>query len=85
MWDLSVPKRGGTALVSPLSTGELSLTSGNSKVEFVCPARTPAKRPTPNRTETKETLLVLHLPKEMEEGLTLGSVRTGVADMVHSI
>lgn len=85
MWNLSVPMRDYTNLgLSPFH-GELSPTSGISKVEFVCPARTLAKYPTPNREQTRETPLILHLSKEMEEGLSIGSMHTGVEDVVHSI
>lgn len=69
-------------MVFPLSMGKLSATSGISKVECVCPARTPARYP---KQRTRGALLILHLSKEREEGLSIGSVHTGVENLVHSI
>lgn len=85
MWNLSILMRGYTTLISSLSMGELSPISGISKVEFICPARTFANVLLLTESRQGKPLLTLHLSKELEEGLSIGSVHTEVEDMVLSI
>lgn len=85
MWNLSIPMRGYTTLISPLALGELSPISSISKVEFICPARTLASVLLLTESRQGKPLLILHLPKELEEGLSIGSVHTEVEEMVLSI